>query len=73
MNDAMKALVEGVKKHATQHYEEDGWDYVVETMDDEEIADLVGFARNVREAIANVANTTTLLHERREDIQAEAF
>jgi hypothetical protein len=69
VNEAMQALVEGVKKHAIKHYEDGGWDYVVETMDDEDIADLIGFARNITEAIRNVGNEVHLLHERREDIR----
>ena len=38
----IQSLVEGVKDHAYRHYnEEGGWDFVIETMEDEDIAGLL--------------------------------
>ena len=39
---SIEELVEAVKSHAYRHYnEEGGWDFVIETMDDEDIAGLL--------------------------------
>jgi hypothetical protein len=41
-NPSIEELVEGVKNHAYLHYnEEGGWDFVIETMEDEDIAGLL--------------------------------
>ena len=38
----IQSLVEAVKSHAYRHYnEEGGWDFVIETMEDEDIAGLL--------------------------------
>ncbi len=73
MNDAMKLLVEAVKAHALDHYEEGGWDYVVECFSDEEIAEDIGRARTVEGAIKKVKWHANLLGERRDEVQAEIF
>ena len=39
---SIEELVEAVKSHAYRHYnEEGGWDFVIETMEDEDIAGLL--------------------------------
>lgn len=63
-------LITAVKRHAHENYEKDGWDYVVETMTDEDIAELIGKASTVAGALRKVKAVITLLHERREDIQS---
>ena len=41
-NPSIEELVECVKNHAYRHYnEEGGWDFVIETMEDEDIAGLL--------------------------------
>lgn len=47
-------LVEGIKAHAAASYEQ-GWDVVVETMTDEDIAEAIGSARTLKGAIAKLA------------------
>ena len=38
-NPSIEELVKGIKDHAYLHYnKEGGWDFVIETMDDEDIA-----------------------------------
>ncbi len=66
-------LIEAVKRHAEDHYNEDGWDFVVETMDDAEIDEHIGTARSVIGAIANVGYYVGLHDSVRKDIEGEAF
>ena len=73
MNREMRALVDAVRKHACKHYEEDGWDYVVESYDDEELSDLIADAKTVEDAIANVKEIVSIINDQREDAQGEAF
>ncbi len=73
MKESMKVLVEAVKAHALDHYEEGGWDYVVECFSDDEIAEDIGQARTVEGAIKKVKWHANLLGERRDEIQAEIF
>lgn len=67
------SLVNAVKAHALANYETDGWDYVVEAMEDDEIAGYIGKARTETGAIAKVAAVTKALDSRRKDVQATAF
>lgn len=69
----MKQLVEAVKQHALDHYEEDGWDYLVECYSDDEVAELIGDAKTVEEAIAAVGEIMKIKDDYRKDIQATAW
>jgi len=64
-------LVAAVKKHAREHYEEGGWDYVVEAYDDNELAEAIGNAQTVRGAIANVRKIVGVQDSVRSDVEAE--
>lgn len=66
-------LVEAVKAHAVENYEDDGWDYLVECYDDGEVAELIDGATTVEEAIKAAAEIMRLLDDRRKDIQATAW
>lgn len=68
-------LVEHVKQHALANYDKGGWDYVVESFDDNEIAErLVQInATSKRAAIAEFADWCRLLDDRRRDISGTAF
>lgn len=66
-------LVKAVKQHAADHYEEGGWDYVVECYSDAEVAELIGGARTVKGAIKKVAKVMKIKGDYREDIQATAW
>lgn len=69
----IQALVDAVKEYAVAHYEEDGWDYVVETMEDEDIAEDIAGARTPQEAIAKMYKIAKMLGDHRSEIQATAF
>jgi len=67
------ALVEGVKRHALDNYNVNGWDYIVETMDDEEIAKEIQGCNTLKGAVAKVGQLAKLLDERRREVTAEIF
>ena len=66
-------LIDAVKQHANKHYEEDGWDYVAETMDDLEIAQYISDATTPEEAIAKMYDLVKMLDTHRKEIQSTAF
>jgi hypothetical protein len=66
-------LVKAVRDYAIAHYEQDGWDYIVETYTDAELAEEIGQAHTVKGAIAKVRRTARLLDERRRDIESTAW
>lgn len=66
-------LVQAVKDHALDHYEHDGWDYIVESFSDDEIAGELEGINNVDDAIETVGALAKLLADVRADVQAEIF
>lgn len=68
-------LVAAVKDYALDHYNEGGWDVLVESYDDAEIEDELE-AYNITtltEALKHFAWRLGIHNEIREDIQGEAF
>lgn len=45
----------GVLAHARQHYHEAGWDFIVESLSTSELAEVIGPAESLEEAIALAA------------------
>jgi hypothetical protein len=68
-----KEMVDAVKAHAVEHYEEDGWDYLVECYSNEEVEELIGKCRTVSGAIKKVAKIMKIKGDYRDDIQATAW
>ncbi len=66
-------LIDAVKQYAKEHYETDGWDYVIETMDDMEIAQEISGAVTPKEAIAKMYDLVKMLDVHRKEIQSTAF
>ena len=66
-------LIDAVKQYAKEHYETDGWDYVIETMDDMEIAQEIGDTTTPEEAIAKMYDLVKMLDTHRKEIQSTAF
>lgn len=64
-------LVEAVKTHAIENYEQ-GWDVIVECYEDAEIAELIGRVTTINGAIAKVAPVVELRAEVRADLYAAA-
>lgn len=69
----MNHLVNAVRKYAIDHYEEDGWDYVVECWMDGDILEVIEDAETPAQAIKRVRAVIKPLDEYRRDIQASAF
>jgi hypothetical protein len=66
-------LVQAVKAHALHNYNKDGWDYVVETMSDDDIRKAIGKANTIPGAIRKVASLCGLWDEQRSEVQATAW
>lgn len=65
-------LVAAVKQFANSNYE-NGWDIVVETMTDEEIAEEIAGSKTPEEAIKKMAIIVDLYNDKRQEIQSTAF
>ena len=72
---SIEKLIEAVKSHALNHYEQDGWDYVVECYDDEDIALIINekSATTVSKAIKAVGKIVKSADVHRKEIEATAF
>ena len=63
-------LIKRIRDHALIHYNEDGWDILVECWTDNDIIDCVGDARTFEAAIIALSDTLSLLDEYRQEIQS---
>ena len=66
-------LVDAVRAHAVEHYNEGGWDFVVECWEDWEILAVVRGCKREGQAIRKVRKQIRALDDRRREVQAEAF
>jgi hypothetical protein len=68
-------MVDAVQAFARDNYNKDGWDFVVETMDRDDITRVLldPPVSTIEEAISAVGYLVKLLDERRRDIQATAW
>lgn len=69
MTELMAGLVAAVRAHALVHYNEDGWDFLVECWEDHEIASEIGRATTVAGAIKHCRETVKLMNELRDDVR----
>jgi hypothetical protein len=69
----MASLIEAVKAHAIENYEQDGWDIVAECYSDEDIISAIGNARTPAGAIRRVKADNAPETNYREEIRAEIF
>jgi hypothetical protein len=65
--------VSAVRAHAIRHYEEDGWDFLVECWENAEIAKATEGATTAEEAIELIGRTLRQMDSIRSDIQSEAY
>lgn len=72
---SMETLVRCVKNHAEQNYNSDGWDYLVECYDDNEIAEMIAEckATTAKQAIEYVGSWMREKDAYRSDIMGTAF
>ena len=66
-------LIDAVRAHAVEHYNEGGWDFVVECWEDWEILAVVRGCKKEGQAIRKVRKQIRALDDRRREVQAEAF
>lgn len=66
-------LIDAVRAHAVEHYNEDGWDYVVECWEDWEILAVVRGSKKESQAIRKVRKQVRVLSDHRQEILAEVF
>lgn len=68
MNKKTAALVQAIREHAQANYETDGWDYVVEAYEDEDIINEIGDAQTAGEAIKRIALNVGAVDEHRQEM-----
>lgn len=63
-------MIQAVRKHAYENYEKDGWDTVIECMEDGDILELISDAKatNYMEAINAVHKLVKLRHDHEREI-----
>ena len=66
-------LVDAVRAHALEHYNEDGWDYLVECWEDYEILAIVKGSTSEAQAIRKARKQVKVLGDYRNEIRAEMF
>ena len=60
--------IDRIREHATIHYEEDGWDILVETWMDEDIIEVIDECESYEEAVYALVDILSTLDEYREDM-----
>lgn len=63
----MDELVKGVKAYAYAHYEENGWDFLVECWEDKDIAELIAGCKSVDEAVEKCRRVVRHMDEQRKE------
>ena len=69
----MDALVAQVRAHALAHYNDGGWDVIVECWEDSDIAETIGKARTFKGALAKVASIVSIYDDCQADARNSAF
>lgn len=62
-------LVDAVKKYAKENYEKDGWDFIVECYEDEDIFSEIKNCRTEKGAISKIRKLAKLHNYQRMDVQ----
>ena len=68
----MTDLIAAVRAHAEANWGKDGWDFLVESWDDNDIAEAIGGAKTPRAAIAACKRQVKILADHRSEIWAMA-
>jgi len=66
-------LVQEIKTYARDHYEDGGWDVILECWEDDEIADTIRGARTVRGAIRKIRRIVDVYADRQADARNSVF
>jgi len=59
--------VDAVKAYALEHYNDGGWDVIVECWEDTDILECIGDARTVEDALARVSVLVDVFADRQAD------
>lgn len=65
---ATPEVVAAVKAHAVANYDQDGWDFIVETYTDAELAEALKGCKTAKAGIRKAAGIAHLLNDRRQDV-----
>lgn len=68
----MTDLIAAVRAHAEANWGKDGWDFLVESWDDNDIAEAIGGAKTPRAAIAACKRQVKILADHRSEMWAMA-
>jgi hypothetical protein len=63
-------LIAAVRAHANANWGTAGWDFVVESWDDQDIADTIDDAVTVEEAIERCGEICRILEEQRQEVMS---
>ena len=66
-------MIKAVKQYAMEHYEEEGWDYIVECYSDEDILDIIKDSTTEADAIEAVRQDIAPRAQMRDEVRAEIF
>jgi hypothetical protein len=69
----LSRFVEDVKAYALDHYNQDGWDFIVETFEDAELSDEIGRARTAAGAIRKVKELAQFLDRMRQEHRGASY
>lgn len=67
----MQKIVDAVKAHALAHYNDGGWDVIVEAWTDQEIAEVIGQACTVHGALQLFKPLVSIWADRQADAAVE--
>jgi len=70
---AQLELIKAVREHAEAHYNDGGWDVIVECWDDKQIANCIDGSKTVKGAIRKVAIIAAIHADRQADAENSAF
>lgn len=73
ITDQHKEWIAKIRKHALLNYEQEGWDYLVETYSDEDIAFEIKDCKTYETAFARVAQLMHILDDHRKEIKSTEF
>ena len=60
--------IDRISEHAATHYEEDGWDILVETWMDEDIIEVIDECESYEEAVYALVDILSTLNDYRQDM-----
>lgn len=66
-------LIAEIKAHAREHYNDGGWDVIVECWDDAQIAETIGQASTVKGVIQKFRPLVGIWADRQADAENSAF